>query len=97
MHGKGVRLGTPFFFYWDKIGGDMDLIAKIKDWLWEATKILALVVAVSVLVSILFGTSAPFFGNVLTNIEPVIQTLGSEGLAVIIALIIILGVWRGRS
>jgi len=75
----------------------MDLIAKIKDWLWEATKILALVVAVSVLVSILFGTSAPFFGNVLTNIEPVIQTLGSEGLAVIIALIIILGVWRGRS
>ena len=75
----------------------MDLIAKIKDWLWEATKILALVVAVSVLVSILFGTSAPFFGNVLTNIEPVIQTLGSEGLAVIIALIIILGVWKGRS
>ena len=75
----------------------MDLIAKIKNWLWEATKVLALVVAVSVLVSILFGTSAPFFGNVLTNIEPVIQTLGSEGLAVIIALIIILGVWRGRS
>ena len=75
----------------------MDLIAKIKDWLWEATKILALVVAVSVLVSILFGTSAPFFGNVLTNIAPVIETLGSEGLAVIIALIIILGVWNGRS
>ena len=75
----------------------MDLIAKIKNWLWEATKVLALVVAVSVLVSILFGTSAPFFGNVLTNIESVIQTLGSEGLAVIIALIITLGVWRGRS
>ena len=75
----------------------MDLLTKIKNWLWEATKILALVVAVSVLVSILFGTSAPFFGNVLTNIEPVIQTLGSEGLAVIIALIIILGVWKGRS
>jgi len=75
----------------------MDLLTKLKNWLWEATKILALVVAVSVLVSILFGTSAPFFGNVLTNIEPVIQTLGSEGLAVIIALIIILGVWKGRS
>ena len=75
----------------------MDLLTKLKNWLWEATKILALVVAVSVLVSILFGTSAPFFGNVLTNIEPVIQTLGSEGLAVIIALIIILGVWKGMS
>ncbi len=75
----------------------MDLLERIKKWLWEATKLLALVVAVSVLVSILFGPSAPFFGNVLGNIEPVIATLGSEGLAVIIALIIILGVWNGRS
>ena len=75
----------------------MDLLARVKGWLWDATKLLALIVAVSVLVSILFGTSAPFFGNVLTNIEPVIATLGSEGLAVIIALIIILGVWNGRS
>ena len=49
----------------------MDLIERIKGWLWEATKLLALVVAVSVLVSILFGPTAPFFGNVLTNIEPV--------------------------
>ena len=75
----------------------MDLVERIKRWLWEATKLLALIVAVSVLVSILFGPSAPFFGSVLTNLEPVIATLGTEGLAVIIALIIILGVWNGRS
>ena len=75
----------------------MDLVERIKNWLWEATKLLALIVAVSVLVSILFGPSAPFFGSVLTNLEPVITTLGSEGLAVIIALIIILGIWNGRS
>ena len=75
----------------------MDLVERIKSWLWEATKILALIVAVSVLVSILFGPSAPFIGSVLTNLEPVIATLGSEGLAVIIALIIILGIWNGRS
>ena len=75
----------------------MDLVERIKRWLWEATKLLALIVAVSVLVSVLFGPSAPFFGNVLTNLEPVIATLGSEGLAVIIALIIILGIWNGRS
>ena len=74
----------------------MDLIERIKGWLWEATKLLALVVAVSVLDSILFGPTAPIFGNVLTNIEPVIESLGSEGLAVIIALIIILGIWRDK-
>ena len=75
----------------------MDLVERIKRWLWEATKLLALIVAVSVLVSILFGPSARFFGNVMTNLGPVIDTLGSEGLAVIIALIIILGIWNGRS
>jgi len=75
----------------------MDLLEKVKYWLWEATKLLSLIVAVSLLVSILFGPSAPFFGDVLTNIGPIIETLGSEGLAVIIALIIILGVWNGRS
>ena len=75
----------------------MDLIERIKHWLWETTKLLALIVAVSLLVSILFGPSAPFFGNVLTNLEPVIATLGSEGLAVIIALILILGIWNGRT
>ena len=75
----------------------MDLLEKIKGWLWEATKLLALIVAVSVLVSILFGPAAPFFGNGLVNIESVITKLGSEGLAVIIALIIILGIWNGRS
>ncbi len=75
----------------------MDLLEKVKHWLLEATKLLGLIVAVSILVSILFGPSAPFFGSVLTNIEPVIATLGSECLAVIIALIIILGVWNSRS
>ena len=75
----------------------MDLLEKVKHWLLEATKLLGLIVGVSILVSILFGASAPFFGSVLSNIEPVIATLGSEGLAVIIALIIILGVWNGRS
>ena len=75
----------------------MGLLEKIKHWLLEATKILGLIVAVSILVSFLFGTYAPFLGSVLTNIEPVIATLGSEGLAVIIALIIILGVWNNRS
>ena len=47
----------------------MDLVERIKRWLWEATKILALIVAVSVLVSVLFGPSAPFFGNLATRLR----------------------------
>ena len=75
----------------------MELLEKIKYWLWEATKVLGLVVAVSLLVSILFCPSAPFFGNVLNNLGPVIGSLGSEGLGLIIAIIIILAVWNSRS
>jgi hypothetical protein len=75
----------------------VDLIKRIKYWLWEASKLLGLIVAVSILVSILFGASTPFFGSVLTNLEPIIATLGSEGLGVIIALMLILGIWKGRS
>mgnify|MGYP006125417113 CR=1 FL=1 len=55
------------------------------------------IVAVAILTSILFGTGVPFFGGVMLNIQPVIETLGSEGLGLIIALIIILSVWRSRS
>ncbi|SVB72760.1 uncharacterized protein METZ01_LOCUS225614 [marine metagenome] len=75
----------------------LDRIERLKDWLWEITKILSLVVAVSLLVAVLFGPDAPFFGAVLGNLEPVINSLGSEGLGLIIALIIIIAVWRGRS
>jgi hypothetical protein len=75
----------------------LELINRLKEWLWEITKILSLVVAVAILTSILFGTGVPFFGGVMENIEPVIETLGSEGLGLIIALIIILSVWRSRT
>ena len=75
----------------------MELLEKIKYWLWEATKVLGLIVAVSLLVSILFGPSAPFFGIVLNNLGPVISTLGSEGLGLVVAIIIILAVWNSRS
>ncbi|HIE48560.1 MAG TPA: hypothetical protein EYF97_05475 [Gammaproteobacteria bacterium] len=74
-----------------------DLFNNIKYWLWEVTKILGLVVAVAILVAILFGPNAPFLGGILGNVEGVVTALGSEGLGVIIALLIILSVWNSRS
>jgi len=73
-----------------------DLINRIKGWLLEISKVLTLVVAVSLLVSILFGPDVPFFGGILTNIKPIIDSLGSEGLGVVIALLIILGYWSNK-
>ncbi|MBT7374300.1 MAG: hypothetical protein HN817_00020 [Porticoccaceae bacterium] len=74
-----------------------DVTEKVKVLLWEATTILGLVLAVAVLVSTLFGPDVPFFGGILANVQGVIQVLGSEGLGLIIAIIIILNVWKQRS
>ena len=73
-----------------------NLFEKIKSLLWETSTILGLVLAVSVLVSTLFGPDVPFFGGILENIQGVVEALGSEGLGLIIAIIIILNGWKQK-
>ena len=75
----------------------LDTINKLSRILWDITKFLALVVAVAILISMLFGNSVPFFGGILENTRIIMETLGSEGLGLIIAIIIILSVWNSRS
>ena len=75
----------------------LDTINKLSGILWDITKFLALVVAVAILISMLFGNNVPFFGGILENTRIIMETLGSEGLGLIIAIIIILSVWNSRS
>ena len=75
----------------------LDAINRVSRILWEFTKFLALIVAVAILISTLFGNNVPFFGGILENTRTVVETLGSEGLGLIIAIIIILSVWNSRS
>lgn len=75
----------------------LDAINRVSRILWELTKFLALIVAVAILISTLFGNNVPFFGGILENTRIIVETLGSEGLGLIIAIIIILSVWNSRS
>ena len=75
----------------------LDAINRVSRILWEFTKFLALIVAIAILISTLFGNNVPFFGGILENTRIVVETLGSEGLGLIIAIIIILSVWNSRS
>jgi len=75
----------------------LDTINKLSRILWDITKFLTLVVAVAILISMLFGNNVPFFGGILENTRIIMETLGSEGLGLIIAIIIILSVWNSRS
>ena len=67
---------------------------KVTKQLWEVVEILAAVLAVAVLVSALFGTDVPFFFFFLSNIQEVIVSLGSAGLGVIIAVMILTNIWK---
>ncbi len=67
---------------------------KVTKQLWEVVEILAAVLAVAVLVSALFGTDVPFFGGIMSNIQEVIVSLGSAGLGVIIAVMILTNIWK---
>ena len=75
----------------------LDTINKLSRILWDLTKFLALVVAVAILISMLFGNNVPFFGGILENTRIIMETLGSEGLGLIIAILIILSLWNSRS
>tara|TARA_B110000858_G_scaffold146025_1_gene165971 strand:+ start:488 stop:712 length:225 start_codon:yes stop_codon:yes gene_type:complete len=70
------------------------MLKKLKKSLWEAAEILAAVLAVAVLVSSLFGPDVPFFGGIMTNIQGVIDALGSAGLGVIIAVMLLMNIWK---
>lgn len=95
-----MAVSAPFFLLSHPQGFTMniaDLIEKSKGILWETTTFLGLLLAVAVLLSSLFGPDIPFFGGILNNIQGVIEALGSEGLGLIIAIMIILNVWKQKS
>jgi uncharacterized membrane protein len=52
----------------------------IKNFLYKITEVLALFVAVSLLVGIIFGPETAFFGSVVSNFSSILSTIGEEGL-----------------
>ena len=75
----------------------LDLVSKFQGFLVGNCKVFGSSGCCSILISMLFGTGVPFFGGILENTQNVIALLGSEGLGLIIAIIIILSVWNSRS
>ena len=68
----------------------MQFLQELKKWLGEITEIFLLLIAVGITVEILFGSTVPFFGQVIANLTGLLSTLGENGLVGLIALSIIL-------
>lgn len=76
----------------------MNGFSTAKSWLAELTEIGLLLVALGVTIQILFGTeNTAFIGNVVGNLTSLIGTLGSEGLVGLVAIGVILHLFRRRT
>ena len=66
----------------------------IKNFLYKVTEVLALFVAVSLLVGIIFGPETAFFGSVVSNFSSILSTVGEEGLIALVSLLIIAAILK---
>ena len=63
----------------------------IKSFFIQLTEMGLLLIALSVVAAVLFGSSLPFVGDVIGNLMALIKSLGNSGLVGLIATVII--VW----
>jgi hypothetical protein len=75
----------------------MRVLEETKKWLGEITEIALLLIALGIAVEILFGQTVPFFGTVVSNLTALISSLGQNGLVGLIALGIILFLFRKKA
>ena len=66
----------------------------IKNFLYKITEVLALFVAVSLLVGIIFGPETAFFGSVVSNFSSILSTIGEEALIALVSSLIIAAILK---
>ena len=66
----------------------------VKNFLYKVTEVLALFVAVSLLVGIIFGPETAFFGSVVSNFSSILSIIGEEGLIALASLLIIAAILK---
>ncbi len=74
----------------------MRLLEEVKRWLGEIIEIALLLIAIGIICDILFGTSVPFFQQIVPNLTNVLNNFGDNGLVGLIAMGIILWVFYRR-
>jgi hypothetical protein len=75
----------------------MRVLEELRKWLGELTEIFLLLIAIGIAVEILFGNQVPFFGSIITNLTALLKTLGDNGFVGLIALGIIIFLFRKRA
>jgi len=75
----------------------MDVFVKLKGWLQELTEVGLLLLCLSIVAEILFGSPVPFLGSgVVTNISALIGNLGEQGVVGLVALGVIIHLFKKK-
>lgn len=74
----------------------MEVFDKAKAWIVRITELGLLIVALSIVLQMLFGTNVAFFGDVVGNLIKLITALGNNGVVGLVAIAIILYLFSRR-
>lgn len=74
----------------------MDALNSVKSWIGGLTEIGLMLLALGIVAALLVGGSLPFFGGIVGNITALVQELGKNGLAGLIALGVVLWLFSNR-
>jgi len=74
----------------------MHFLEEAKRWLSEITEIVLLLIALGIAIEILIGPEVLFFGGIITNLTGLVETVGEQGLAGLIALGIIIVLFQRK-
>ena len=72
----------------------MAILEKIKTYIKEITEIGLLLIALGIVAEIVFGPAIPFIGGIVVNLTALIATLGASGVVGLIAIEIILYLFK---
>ncbi len=75
----------------------MQFLVELKKWLGEITEISLLLIALGIVAEILFGSTAFFGTSIVGNLTSLLKLLGDNGLVGLIALGIILFLFRKKA
>ena len=73
------------------------MLSKVKGWIAELTDIAVALIALGVALGVVFGSQVTFVDGVLNNLVGVINDIGNAGVAGIIVLAILAGMYGNRS
>jgi len=74
----------------------MHFLEEAKRWLSEITEIVLLLIALGIAIEILIGPEVLFFGGIITNLTALVESVGEQGLAGLIALGIIIVLFQKK-